>query len=49
LKADYASSKLSLTIANDSSVYTLMSANAVMFDLAIAIVLVAFVMLFFLH
>src|SRR5690606_38734379 len=36
-------------IANDSSEYTLSSANHVMKDLALAVVLVGFIMLFFLH
>lgn len=36
-------------IASDSSVYTLASANAVMEDLILAIILVAVVMFFFLH
>jgi HAE1 family hydrophobic/amphiphilic exporter-1 len=49
LQKDYASSGLKLTVASDSSVYTLESANAVIFDLVLAIVLVALVMLFFLH
>lgn len=49
LESDYAASGLSLSIASDSSVYTLDSANAVLFDLILAIVLVAIVMLFFLH
>ncbi len=49
MELDYAGSGLAITIANDSSVYTLASANAVIFDLFIAILLVAFVMLFFLH
>ncbi len=49
LQQDYSKSGLQLTIANDSSVYTLESANAVIFDLILAIILVAFVMLFFLH
>lgn len=49
LQNDYASSGLSIQIANDSSVYTLKSADAVIHDLILAIVLVAFVMLFFLH
>lgn len=40
---------LNLKIVNDSSVYTLESADAVIHDLMIAVVLVAFVMLFFLH
>src|SRR5690606_37492757 len=49
LEGDYAASGLSLSIASDSSVYTLDSANALLFDLILAIVLVAIVMLFFLH
>lgn len=36
-------------IASDSSTYTLQSANAVIHDLALAIIIVGFVMLFFLH
>lgn len=49
LHRDYAEEGLQINIANDSSVYTLQSANAVVFDLFLAIVLVAIVMLFFLH
>jgi HAE1 family hydrophobic/amphiphilic exporter-1 len=49
IEKDYASSGLSIDVANDSSVYTLKSADAVIHDLILAIVLVAFVMLFFLH
>ncbi|MET0298941.1 MAG: efflux RND transporter permease subunit, partial [Flavitalea sp.] len=49
LTKDYTAQGLSLTIVNDSSEYTLESANAVIHDLMLAIVLVAFVMLFFLH
>lgn len=49
LEKDYATAGLKLDIANDSSVYTLQSANAVIFDLVLAIILVAVVMLFFLH
>ncbi len=49
LKGDYKNIALDLTIANDSSVYTLESADAVIHDLFIAVILVAFVMLFFLH
>jgi len=40
---------LQIDIANDTSTYTLDSANAVIFDLFLAIVLVAVVMLLFLH
>ncbi len=49
LRQDYASQGLDLNIANDSSVFTLQSADAVIHDLLLAVVLVAFVMLFFLH
>ncbi|MES2874524.1 MAG: efflux RND transporter permease subunit [Daejeonella sp.] len=49
LQKDYASSGLKMNVVNDSSIYTLESADAVIFDLFIAILLVAFVMLFFLH
>ncbi len=49
LQTEYASSGLQLTIANDASVYTLESADAVIHDLVLAIILVAVVMLFFLH
>ncbi len=49
LQNDYAAQGLKIDVANDSSVYTLASADAVIFDLILAIVLVAFVMLFFLH
>lgn len=46
---DYEDVKLKVDVANDSSVYTLESADAVIFDLFLAIILVAVVMLFFLH
>jgi len=49
LAEEYKGVNLKLTIANDSSVYTLQSADAVIHDLMIAVILVAFVMLFFLH
>lgn len=49
MKGDYAAINLDIAVVNDKSEYTLESANAVMFDLVLAIVLVAFVMLFFLH
>ena len=45
----YKSNNLKFTIADDQSIYTLESANAVMFDLFLAIVIVSLVMLFFLH
>lgn len=49
LQKDYAQSGLKISVANDGSVYTLASADAVIHDLIIAIGLVALVMLFFLH
>lgn len=49
VEKNYADIKLNIKTANDSSEFTLEAANAVMFDLFLAIVLVAFVMLFFLH
>lgn len=49
VEQNYADQNIKVTIANDSSEFTLKAANGVMFDLGLAIVLVAFVMLFFLH
>lgn len=49
VEKDYANVGLKVNIANDSSVFTLESADAVIHDLLLAIVLVALVMLFFLH
>jgi hydrophobe/amphiphile efflux-1 (HAE1) family protein len=49
LKNDYAKEKLELNIANDSSVFTLQAADSVIHDLILAVLLVALVMLFFLH
>src|SRR5690554_6468721 len=49
LEEDYASEGLVLSIASDSSIYTLESADAVIYDLFLAIILVAVVMLLFLH
>lgn len=49
LQHEYESAGLDLKIVSDSSLYTLESANAVIQDLIMAIILVAFVMLFFLH
>ena len=49
LEQDYASSGVKINVASDSSIYTLESADAVIFDLFLAIILVALVMLFFLH
>jgi len=49
LKTEYAANKLDIKIVNDSSIFTLESADAVIHDLILAVILVAFVMLFFLH
>ena len=49
LETNYATDGLTLDIANDSSTYTLESAEGVIHDLLLAVVLVAVVMLFFLH
>ena len=49
LMKTYEKEGLKIEIANDSSTYTLESANAVIFDLFLAVLLVAVVMLFFLH
>lgn len=49
IEADYKSDGVVLQIANDTSEYTLTAANNVLFDLFLAIFLVAIVMLLFLH
>ncbi|MBW8245287.1 efflux RND transporter permease subunit, partial [Muricauda oceani] len=49
LETDYKTIDLSLNVANDSSVFTLEAADSVIHDLLIAVLLVAIVMLFFLH
>ncbi|HEY8398239.1 MAG TPA: efflux RND transporter permease subunit [Flavihumibacter sp.] len=49
LEQDYADTELKLQIANDSTKFTLEAADSVVHDLLLAVVLVAFVMLFFLH
>ncbi|SEA13469.1 hydrophobic/amphiphilic exporter-1, HAE1 family [Flavobacterium gillisiae] len=49
LETDYKSNELKLEIAKDSTVYTLEAADSVLHDLLIAVILVAIVMLFFLH
>ncbi|UUC46030.1 efflux RND transporter permease subunit [Flavobacterium cerinum] len=49
LKVDYKEQQLQLDIANDSSVFTLQAADSVIHDLILAVILVALVMLFFLH
>jgi HAE1 family hydrophobic/amphiphilic exporter-1 len=49
LSSEYANINLQFTIANDSTEYTTNSANAVKEDLMVAVLLVAGVMLLFLH
>jgi HAE1 family hydrophobic/amphiphilic exporter-1 len=49
IEKEYSSTGLKMQIANDSSEFTLAAADSVIHDLFIAIFLVAFVMLFFLH
>ena len=49
LEAEYADRNLEFSVAQDSSVFTLEAADAVIFDLGLAVLLVAVIMLFFLH
>ncbi|WP_140936640.1 efflux RND transporter permease subunit [Sphingobacterium lumbrici] len=49
VETDYKDNNIKVLVANDSSEYTLNAANHVMKDLILAIVLVGFIMLFFLH
>ncbi len=49
IESDYASFNIKINVANDSSVYTMDSANSVVFDLFLAIALVAIIMMLFLH
>ncbi len=49
LETDYKTSQLKLNVAKDTTVFTLEAADSVVHDLLIAVLLVAFVMLFFLH
>lgn len=49
IEADYAASNIKFDVAQDGSLYTIDAANAVKFDLGLAVVLVALVMLVFLH
>ncbi len=49
LMEEYSAQNLNISVANDSSIYTLESANAVVFDLVLAIILVGIIMLLFLH
>ncbi|PRX48854.1 efflux RND transporter permease subunit [Salegentibacter salegens] len=49
IEQQYTEQGVNISLANDSSVFTLAAANSVIKDLLIAVALVAFVMLFFLH
>ncbi|HBS86452.1 MAG: acriflavin resistance protein [Bacteroidetes bacterium GWF2_38_335] len=49
LESQYDEYQLKFDVASDNSVYTLASANAVMEDLGLAVLFVAFVMFIFLH
>ena len=49
VEKDYESQGVKIAVANDSSKFTLTAADNVIHDLVIAIVLVGFIMLFFLH
>lgn len=49
LEKDYAGNELKLEVAKDSTVFTLEAADSVVHDLLIAVILVALVMLFFMH
>ena len=49
VQTDYKDQDVKISIASDSTDYTITAANSVVFDLGLAIVLVAFIMLFFLH
>jgi hydrophobic/amphiphilic exporter-1 (mainly G- bacteria), HAE1 family len=49
LEKQYASQGLKFNIASDQSIYTLASADAVVFDLGLAVLIVSVVMLLFLH
>ncbi|MDG2433150.1 efflux RND transporter permease subunit [Flavobacterium sp.] len=49
LESDYKANEVKLEIAKDSTIFTLEAADSVLHDLLIAVVLVALVMLFFLH
>lgn len=49
IERDYQANGLKINVANDTSEFTLAAANSVIHDLFLAVFLVAFVMLFFLH
>jgi hydrophobic/amphiphilic exporter-1 (mainly G- bacteria), HAE1 family len=49
IETDYAQTGITFDIAQDGSLFTIDAANAVKFDLALAVILVAIVMFMFLH
>jgi len=49
IQEDYKQQNIQVGVASDSTDYTISAADHVMLDLVIAVVLVAFIMLFFLH
>ena len=49
IQVDYSSENVQVSIASDSTDYTINAANNVMVDLSLAVVLVVLIMLFFLH
>lgn len=49
IEKDYKQQAIKVDVASDSTQYTINAANNVMFDLGLAIMLVGFIMLFFLH
>ena len=49
IEAEYADKNLKIAVAQDSSIFTLEAADAVIFDLLLAVGLVAIIMLFFLR
>ncbi|WP_368876902.1 efflux RND transporter permease subunit, partial [Proteus vulgaris] len=49
VEQNFSDQNINIVIANDTTDYTINSANNVVHDLMIAIALVAFIMLFFLH
>lgn len=49
IEKDYKDQNVKILVASDSTDYTISAADHVMVDLGIAVVLVAFIMLFFLH
>ena len=49
IEADYKDKDIKIAVAQDSAIFTLEAANSVIFDLGLAVGLVALIMLFFLH